>query len=120
MKTEKANVADLMLDPSNVRKHSAENLNAIKASLAKFGQQKPIVADKKGVVVAGNGQLMAAKALANHSARSVIDLFAGSGSTLMAAETLKRRCFAMEMSPHYCDVIVRRWETFSGKKAVRG
>ena len=60
MKTEKANVADLMLDPSNVRKHSAENLNAIKASLAKFGQQKPIVADKKGVVVAGNGQLMAA------------------------------------------------------------
>ncbi len=63
MKTESVNVADLMLDPSNVRKHSTENLEAIKASLSRCGQQKPIVVDMKGVVVAGNGQLMAAKEL---------------------------------------------------------
>jgi ParB-like chromosome segregation protein Spo0J len=53
-------LADLSLDPSNVRKHSRRNLDAIKASLRKFGQQKPIVVDAKGIVLAGNGTLTAA------------------------------------------------------------
>ena len=53
----------LSLDPANVRKHSAKNLDAIKASLRRFGQQKPIVVDAKGIVLAGNGTLTAAKAL---------------------------------------------------------
>jgi len=56
-------VADLSLDPSNVRKHSRRNLDAIKASLRKFGQQKPIVVDANGIVLAGNGALTAAKEL---------------------------------------------------------
>ena len=56
-------LSDLSLDPSNVRKHSRRNLDAIKASLRKFGQQKPIVVDAKGIVLAGNGTLAAAKEL---------------------------------------------------------
>lgn len=56
-------VADLALDPANVRKHSDKNIDAIKASLLRFGQQKPIVIDSSGVVRAGNGTLAAAKAL---------------------------------------------------------
>jgi len=56
-------LADLSLDPSNVRKHSRRNLDAIKASLRKFGQQKPIVVDAKGIVLAGNGTLIAAQEL---------------------------------------------------------
>jgi len=56
-------LVDLSLDPSNVRKHSRRNLDAIKASLRKFGQQKPIVVDAKGIVLAGNGTLTAAKEL---------------------------------------------------------
>jgi len=56
-------VAELSLDPSNVRKHDRKNLDAIKASLRKFGQQKPIVIDAKGIVLAGNGTLTAAKEL---------------------------------------------------------
>jgi site-specific DNA-methyltransferase (adenine-specific) len=63
MKFETIAVADLSLDPSNVRKHSRRNLDAIKASLRKFGQQKPIVVDAKGIVLAGNGALTAAKEL---------------------------------------------------------
>ena len=63
MKIETIAVADLSLDPSNVRKHSRRNLDAIKASLRKFGQQKPIVVDAKGIVLAGNGTLTAAKEL---------------------------------------------------------
>lgn len=47
----------------------------------------------------------------------VIDLFGGSGSTLIACEKTNRKCFMMELDPHYCDVIVARWEKFTGKKA---
>jgi ParB-like chromosome segregation protein Spo0J len=56
-------LTELSLDPSNVRKHSRRNLDAIKASLRKFGQQKPIVVDAKGIVLAGNGTLTAAQEL---------------------------------------------------------
>ena len=48
---------------------------------------------------------------------SVVDVFGGSGTTLIAAEQLKRRCYMMELDPHYCDVIISRWETFTGKTA---
>ena len=49
---------------------------------------------------------------------SVIDLFGGSGSTLIACEQLNRKCYMAELDPKYCDVIVDRWEQFTGKKAV--
>lgn len=48
----------------------------------------------------------------------VLDLFGGSGSTLIACEQLKRKCFMMELDEHYCDVIITRWEKLTGKKAV--
>ena len=63
MKTEQVKVKDLLNDPANVRKHDERNIESIKASLQRFGQQKPIVVDGKGIVVAGNGTLMAAKSL---------------------------------------------------------
>jgi DNA modification methylase len=47
----------------------------------------------------------------------VLDLFGGSGSTLIAAEQTGRKAFLMELDPPYCDVIVQRFEAFSGKKA---
>jgi DNA modification methylase len=49
---------------------------------------------------------------------TVLDLFGGSGSTLIACEKTNRHCLMMEFEPHYCDVIVKRWEEFTGKKAV--
>jgi len=48
---------------------------------------------------------------------SVLDLFGGSGSTLIACEKTNRLCYMMEFEPHYCDVIVKRWEDYTGKKA---
>jgi DNA modification methylase len=48
----------------------------------------------------------------------VYDPFLGSGTTLIAAEQLGRKCYGMEISPQYCDVIVKRWENLTGKKAV--
>jgi len=50
---------------------------------------------------------------------SVYEPFCGSGTTLIAAEQLGRKCYGMEISPAYCDVIVKRWETLTGKKATR-
>jgi ParB-like chromosome segregation protein Spo0J len=50
--------------------------------------------------------------------KSVYEPFCGSGTTLIAAEQLGRKCYGMEISPAYCDVIVKRWETLTGKKAT--
>jgi DNA modification methylase len=50
---------------------------------------------------------------------NVLDLFGGSGSTLIAAEQTNRKAFLMELDPLYGDVIVQRWETFTGRKATR-
>ena len=50
---------------------------------------------------------------------TVVDLFGGSGSTLIACEQLNRTCYMCELDPKYCDVIVKRWENFTGNKAKR-
>jgi DNA modification methylase len=61
------------------------------------------------------------KAIQNSSLENevVLDPFAGSGSTLIACEQLTRRCLSVELDPHYCSVIISRWEQFTGKKAEK-
>jgi len=49
----------------------------------------------------------------------ILDLFGGSGSTLIACEKLGRHCYMMEIGEYYCDVIIKRWQDFTGKQAVR-
>ena len=64
---------------------------------------------------------MMANAINNSSDISgvCIDPFLGSGSTLIACEKTNRKCYGMEIDPHYCDVIVKRWEDYTGKQADR-
>ncbi|MEZ6233428.1 MAG: DNA modification methylase [Phycisphaerales bacterium] len=64
---------------------------------------------------------LAARAIqySSQPGENVLDLFGGSGSTLIACEQQGRRAFLMELDPLYCDVIVQRWEKFTGKKAER-
>lgn len=50
---------------------------------------------------------------------TVMDIFGGSGTTLIAAEQLGRTCYMMELDPHYCDVIIERWQNLTGDKAVK-
>ena len=63
---------------------------------------------------------LAGQAITSTSDRDdiVLDLFGGSGSTLIACEQLNRKCYMMELDPHYVDVIIERWENFTGQKAV--
>lgn len=50
---------------------------------------------------------------------TVLDSFGGTGTTLIACEQLNRKCYMCELDPHYVDVIIKRWENFTGKKAVK-
>ena len=62
---------------------------------------------------------LCAKYIRLYGKKDILDLFGGSGSTLIACEQLNRKCYMMELDPKYCDVIIKRWETFTGKKAVK-
>ena len=59
------------------------------------------------------------KAINITQSKIVLDPFGGTGTTLIAAEQLGRKCYMMELDPHYCDVIIARWEKLTGKKAVK-
>ena len=54
----------------------------------------------------------------DNSVHNVVDIFGGSGSTLIACEQLNRICYMCELDPHYCDVIIQRWENLTGKTAT--
>ena len=59
------------------------------------------------------------RALGNHSkAKNILDLFGGSGSTLIGCEKTNRKAYLMELDPKYCDVIIKRWQTLTGKDAI--
>ena len=60
---------------------------------------------------------LCAKYIKLYSKTNVLDLFGGSGSTLIACEQLNRNCYMMELDPHYVDLIIQRWENFTGQTA---
>lgn len=61
---------------------------------------------------------LCAKYIQLYGKNNILDLFGGSGSTLIDCEQLDRSCYMMELDPRYCDVIIKRWEKFTGEKAV--
>ena len=62
---------------------------------------------------------LSVRAFSNHiKLKNVLDLFGGSGSTLIGSEQTGRNCFVMELDPKYCDVIIKRWEEYTGKQAT--
>lgn len=81
MQIETVAIDSLSLDPANLRKHSQRNLDAISASLRRFGQQKPIVVNAQNVVLAGNGTLTAARAIGWKEIKIVRSELAGTQAT---------------------------------------
>ena len=57
--------------------------------------------------------------ISSNKSGGVLDLFGGSGSTLIACEQLNRKCYMMELDPKYCSIIIERWESLTGKEAVK-
>jgi DNA modification methylase len=84
MKIETVDINSLAFDPANLRKHGTRNMDAIKGSLRKFGQQKPIVVDAKGIVLAGNGTLRAARELGWSTVNIVRTELTGTEATAFA------------------------------------
>ena len=84
MKSEAVKIDSISEDPANLRRHGERNLETIKASLKRFGQQKPIVVDSDGIVRAGNGTLKAARELGWEKIQIVRSTLKGSEATAYA------------------------------------
>ena len=84
MEIQQVEIETLELDPANVRQHSDRNLDAIRSSLKRFGQQKPIVINQQGIVIAGNGTLTAARSLGWDTIQAVETKLHGSEATAFA------------------------------------
>ena len=106
----------VMLPVSEVRPYeknprkNADAVKFVKASIEQFGFKVPIIVDSNRV------RAITASSRENET---VLDLFGGSGSTLIACEQMNRKCRMVELDPHYCDVIIARWEKFTGMKAEK-
>ena len=124
-------LSDLKPDTRNANKGTARGAQMIKDSLRDYGAGRIFKHQWNGLIKASErGEkrchpTQKPVALAvwcfEHYGKpkcSVLDLFGGSGSTLIACEKTGRKCFMMEISPAYCDVIVERWQNATGKKAV--
>lgn len=87
-------------------------------SMTVLRADKPASADLHPTV---KPQELLARLIVNSSKKGwrVLDLFGGSGSTIIACEQLGRKCYMMELDPHYVDVIIQRWENLTGGKAVK-
>jgi DNA modification methylase len=83
-------------------------------SIKKINPNKMVHLTEKPVELA-----VRAMQYSSRAGENVLDLFGGSGSTMIAAEQTSRKAFLMELDTLYCDVIVQRWENFTGKKAQR-
>lgn len=108
-------------DPSEMTKHELEALvenyrkitptTIIRENKPSRSEEHPTMKPVK----------LIAKLIGNSSKEGdlVLDIFGGSGTTMIAAEQLNRRCYMMELDPHYADVIIERWEKLTGQKAER-
>ena len=95
-----------------------EKLMGVDRSSTILRADKPTAADLHPTV---KPQALLAPLILNSSQKEwkILDLFGGSGSTLMACEQTGRVCYMMELDPHYIDVIIKRWEDFTGRQAVK-
>lgn len=84
MTVETVPIDSIQIDPANLRRHPERNLAAIKGSLARFGQQRPLIVDHRGVIIAGNGTYVAARDLGWTEIRIVRTELRGSEATAFA------------------------------------
>ena len=112
-------------DKPNINKMSKAELKAYVKELLKNEPASTVIDEDKPARSAEHPTMKPVKLIAyliRNSSRKgeiVLDVFGGSGTTLIACEQLGRRCYMEELDPKYCDVIIKRWEALTGQKAVR-
>lgn len=112
-------------DKPNINKMSKAELKAYVKELLKNEPASTIIREDKPLRSEQHPTMKPVKLIAyliRNSSRKgeiVLDVFGGSGTTLIACEQLGRRCYMEELDPKYCDVIIKRWEALTGQKAVR-
>ncbi len=129
--------------PNNARNHDKNQLEQLCALIKKFGFTSPVLIDEHDNILAGHGRTEAAslvrldeipvlvlRGLSDDEKRAyvlnntkghdvILDSFGGSGTTMIAAEKHGRTARLIELDPKYCDVIVRRWQAYTGQHAIR-
>lgn len=112
--TVKVNIDDIIPDPNNPNKMTKEQAKSLVYSMKKFDDVMPIVVDSKSMIIAdGHHRLEAYKSMGVKEIEVIKKDFKN------ATERNGRRCFGIEIDQHYCDVVVNRWEEFTGQKAER-
>lgn len=112
-------------DKPDLNKMSKNELKAFIKNLLEQGPATTVINADKPLRNADHPTMKPVKLMAyliRNSSRPgevVLDVFGGSGSTLIAAEQTGRKCYTCEIDPRYCDVIIKRWESLTGQKAVK-
>lgn len=112
-------------DKPDINKLSKSELKTLVKQLLEQGAPTTVINEDKPLRNADHPTMKPVKLIAyliRNSSRPgeiVLDTFAGSGTTLIAAEQTGRTCYAVEYDPRYCDVIVKRWENLTGEKAIK-
>lgn len=112
-------------DAPNVNKMSKSELREMVKELLQRGDPVTVISEDKPARNAEHPTMKPVKLVAylirnsTKPGENIIDVFGGSGSTLIAAEQTGRTCYTAELDPRYCDVIVKRWEKLTGQKAVK-
>ena len=103
IKVEQREIGALIPFARNSRTHSEGQIAQIAGSIREFGWTTPILVDDKDGIIAG---------------QAVYEPFSGSGTTIIAGEMTGRAIHAIELSPQYVDVAVKRWQEFTGQEAI--
>lgn len=123
--TEARDESTIIDDFANINKMSATEAKRLLKEILQGDTPTTVIRENKPAASADHPTMKPVRLIARlirNSSRpgeKVLDLFGGSGTTLIAAEQLNRRAFLVEYDPRYCDVIVRRWEKFTGRKAEK-
>lgn len=123
--TDSRSETTVLEDKPNLNKMSKAELRALIKELMEQGPPATVINMDKPLRNADHPTMKPVKLMAyliRNSSRPgeiVLDVFGGSGSTLIAAEQTGRTCYTCELDERYCDVIITRWEAFTGKKAVK-
>jgi DNA modification methylase len=91
----------------NAKKHDKKQIKQIAKSIEEFGFNQPVELISYAIVNSTKADDI------------VLDLFGGSGSTMIACEKMGRIAYIQELDPKYVDVIIKRWENYTGNKAVK-